>query len=260
MFERMTDGARRVIVLADDEAKYHGHSHVGTEHLLLGILREVYGVGATALGQLGLGIENLRYLLVVISPPDKYPRDSSRQFTSRIRRALEWSLREALQLNCKHISTEHLLLGLIHEIESPVEGNGAAYKLLLQSGITTAAVREKVTALLTQQTPRQEPHPVASPGRAITIHATPSLARVMEVLIGLRTGRLYYTLADFERAIGREVCTHHVRTAQLPPQPPKTYTLYLSDSTWLVLGVLAGKHGVGRETLMKLLGDAAPSA
>src|SRR4051812_39980465 len=117
MFEQFTDQARRVVVLAQHEARMLNHNYIGTEHLLLGLVDEGGGVAAKALESLGISLEDVRLQVEetighgVSTPVGHIP------FTPRAKKVLELSLREALQLGHKHIGTEHILLGLIREGE-----------------------------------------------------------------------------------------------------------------------------------------------
>jgi ATP-dependent Clp protease ATP-binding subunit ClpC len=144
MFERFTDRARRVLVLAQDEAAALDHNFLGTEHILLGLLAEGEGVGAKALLALGAKSDDLRARVVATvgrgdpgsaggAPPP---------FTPRAKRVLELSLRAALDLGHNYIGTEHELLGLL------AEGEGVAAQVLVASGLTTTDVRAKVIELL----------------------------------------------------------------------------------------------------------------
>src|SRR5215210_7659636 len=107
MFERFTDRARRVVVLAQEEARMLNHNYIGTEHILLGLIHEGEGVAAKALESLGISLEGVRQQ----APSGHIP------FTPRAKKVLELSLREALQLGHNYIGTEHILLGLIREGE-----------------------------------------------------------------------------------------------------------------------------------------------
>ena len=117
MFERFTDRARRVLVLAQQEARVLGHNFLGTEHLLLGLIRETEGVAAMALAQLGIRLDDVRdRVKETVGPAGSAPTGSP-PFTPWAKRVLELSLREALQLGHNYIGTEHILLGLVREGE-----------------------------------------------------------------------------------------------------------------------------------------------
>ena len=147
MFERFTDRARRVLVLAQQEARVLGHNFLGTEHLLLGLIRESDGVAAIALAQLGIGLDDVRDRVKdAIGPADLAPTGSP-PFTPRAKKVLELSLREALQLGHNYIGTEHILLGLVRE------GEGVAANVLVGLGADLARVREQVVQILSGQDP-----------------------------------------------------------------------------------------------------------
>lgn len=127
MFERFTERARQVIVLAQDEARGLRHGYIGTEHILLGLIREEEGCAARVLRDLGIGEVSARSDLLRIvgrgSPTERVPKDEI-PYTPRAKKVLEWALREALSLGHNYIGTEHILLGLVRE------GEGVAARLL----------------------------------------------------------------------------------------------------------------------------------
>ncbi|RRD48963.1 ATP-dependent Clp protease ATP-binding subunit [Arachnia propionica] len=142
MFERFTDRARRVIVLAQDEAKLLNHNYIGTEHLLLGLIHEGEGVAAKALESLGISLEAVRQQVIEIMGQGQQVPSGHIPFSPRAKRVLELSLREALQMNHNYIGTEHILLGLIRE------GEGVAAQALLKLGADLNRVRSTVIQLL----------------------------------------------------------------------------------------------------------------
>ena len=142
MFERFTDRARRVIVLAQDEAKMLNHNYIGTEHILLGLIHEGEGVAAKALEQMGISLEAVREQVEEIIGHGQNPPTGHIPFTPRAKKVLELSLREALQMNHSYIGTEHILLGLIRE------GEGIAAQVLIKLGADLNRVRTTVLALL----------------------------------------------------------------------------------------------------------------
>ncbi|HUP86106.1 MAG TPA: Clp protease N-terminal domain-containing protein [Acidimicrobiales bacterium] len=143
MFERFTDRARRVLVLAQDEAKAMEHDFLGTEHLLLGMVKEGEGVAAKALTELGVDHEGLRAKVLALIPVGEPGAASGAPpFTPRSKHVLELSLREALDMNHNYIGTEHLLLGLIRD------GEGVAAQVLVAAGLSPSAVRAKVVSML----------------------------------------------------------------------------------------------------------------
>ena len=142
MFERFTDRARRVVVLAQDEARMLNHNYIGTEHLLLGLIREGEGVAALALDALGISLEDARRDTEEIIGQGQAAPTGHIPFTPRAKKVLELSLREALQLGHNYIGTEHILLGLIRE------GEGVAAQVLQKLGADLARVREAVVELI----------------------------------------------------------------------------------------------------------------
>jgi len=139
MFERFTDRARRVVVLAQEEAVFLGHDWIGTEHILLGLLSEQEGVGAKALERLGISLATVRAKVEAIIGERASELPSGHiPFTPRAKKVLELSLREALQLGHNYIGTEHILLGLVRE------GKGVAATVLMNLGADLSAVREAV--------------------------------------------------------------------------------------------------------------------
>jgi ATP-dependent Clp protease ATP-binding subunit ClpC len=162
LFERFTDRARRVVVLAQEEARLLNHNYIGTEHILLGLIHEGEGVAAKALEQLGISLEAVRTQVEEIighggsSPSGHIP------FTPRAKKVLELSLREALQLSHNYIGTEHVLLGLARE------GEGVAAQVLVKQGATLDAVRGAVLKLLegyTGEVAQPEAAPATEPAQ-----------------------------------------------------------------------------------------------
>ena len=142
MFERFTDRARRVVVLAQDEARGFKHNYIGTEHLLLGLISEGEGVAAKALETMGIKGEAVRASVIEIIGEGEKPVEGHIPFTPRAKRVFELSLREALQLGHNYIGTEHLLLGLLKE------GEGVAAQVLTKQGADLAQVRQTVIQML----------------------------------------------------------------------------------------------------------------
>src|SRR5690606_23724385 len=140
--ERFTDRARRVVVLAQEEARSLNHNYIGTEHILLGLLHEGEGVAAKAMESLGIGLDSVRDEVVKIIGPGQQAPTGHIPFTPRAKKVLELSLREALQLGHNYIGTEHLLLGSIRE------GEGVAAQVLQQLGAELQKVRQSVIQLL----------------------------------------------------------------------------------------------------------------
>jgi Clp amino terminal domain, pathogenicity island component len=142
MFERFTDRARRVVVLAQEEARLLNHNYIGTEHILLGLIHEGEGVAARALESLGISLEAVRAQVKEIIGRGEEAPGGHIPFTPRAKKVLELSLREALQLGHNYIGTEHILLGLIRE------GEGVAAQVLVKLGAGLDRVRQQVVQLL----------------------------------------------------------------------------------------------------------------
>ena len=142
MFERFTDRARRVLVLAQEEAHLLNHNFIGTEHILLGLIHEGEGVAAKALESLGISLEAVREKVEELIGPAAGAAQGSPPFTPRAKKVLELSLREALQLGHNYIGTEHMLLGLVRE------GEGVAAQVLISLGADLSRVRQQVIQIL----------------------------------------------------------------------------------------------------------------
>jgi ATP-dependent Clp protease ATP-binding subunit ClpA len=152
VFERFTERARRVVVLAQEEAGTLGHDYIGTEHLLLGLAREQEGLASRVLASLGVSVESARERVVAIvgsSEESTGPRQVP--FTPRAKKVLQLSLREALSLGHNYIGTEHLLLGLVRENE------GVATRILLDLGAGAESIRVEVTRTLSQSSAALRP-------------------------------------------------------------------------------------------------------
>jgi ATP-dependent Clp protease ATP-binding subunit ClpC len=142
MFERFTDRARRVVVLAQEEARTLNHNSIGTEHVLLGLIHEGEGVAARALHELGISLEAVRQQVEEIIGQGTIAPSGQIPFTPRAKKVLELGLRESLQLGHNYIGTEHILLGLIRE------GEGVAAQVLVKLGADLKQVRQQVIELL----------------------------------------------------------------------------------------------------------------
>jgi ATP-dependent Clp protease ATP-binding subunit ClpC len=151
MFERFTERARQVVVLAADEARALRHNYIGTEHLLLGLLLEEDGIAARALAELGVELEATRAYVAQIDSPGGEAASGMLPLTPRVKKVLELSLREAIALRHDYIGTEHILLGLARENE------GVAARILRDAGAGPVAIRDAVADLL------PVPEAVASP-------------------------------------------------------------------------------------------------
>ena len=168
MFERFTDRARRVVVLAQEEARMLNHNYIGTEHILLGLIHEGEGVAAKALESLGISLEAVRQQVEEIIGQGQQAPSGHIPFTPRAKKVLELSLREALQLGHNYIGTEHILLGLIRE------GEGVAAQVLVKLGADLNRVRQQVIQLLSGY---QGKEPVAAGGPQ---EGTPSTSLVLD--------------------------------------------------------------------------------
>ncbi|WP_428963267.1 ATP-dependent Clp protease ATP-binding subunit [Micromonospora fluostatini] len=169
MFERFTDRARRVVVLAQEEARMLNHNYIGTEHILLGLIHEGEGVAAKALESLGISLEGVRQQVEEIIGQGQQAPSGHIPFTPRAKKVLELSLREALQLGHNYIGTEHILLGLIRE------GEGVAAQVLVKLGADLNRVRQQVIQLLSGY---QGKEPAAA--GAATGEAAPSTSLVLD--------------------------------------------------------------------------------
>jgi ATP-dependent Clp protease ATP-binding subunit ClpC len=168
MFERFTDRARRVVVLAQEEARMLNHNYIGTEHILLGLIHEGEGVAAKALESLGISLEAVRSQVEEIIGQGQQAPSGHIPFTPRAKKVLELSLREALQLGHNYIGTEHILLGLIRE------GEGVAAQVLMKLGADLSRVRQQVIQLLSGY---QGKEPVTTGGPA---EGTPSTSLILD--------------------------------------------------------------------------------
>jgi hypothetical protein len=142
VFERFTDRARRVVVLAQEESRLLNHNYIGTEHILLGLIDEGEGVAARALESLEISLEDVRAQVQEIIGHGGEAPEGHIPFTPRAKKVLELSLREGMQLGHNYIGTEHILLGLIRE------GDGVAAQVLVKLGADLSSVRQRVIQLL----------------------------------------------------------------------------------------------------------------
>jgi ATP-dependent Clp protease ATP-binding subunit ClpA len=184
MFERFTEESRRVLVCAQEEASQLGHRHIGTEHFVLGLLREGDGVAARALESLGVGLQLARDRLQ--ADTERGPRQPRRiPFTPEAKRALEFSLRDALQLGHDYIGTEHLLLALARDSATP----GA--RMLTELGAPPEAVRQRVLEIAPPG-PAVQAQDIASTAGRLRARGNPSAGY----------GALNSRLAALERWVG----------------------------------------------------------
>jgi Clp amino terminal domain, pathogenicity island component len=178
MFERFTDRARRVVVLAQEEARMLNHNYIGTEHILLGLIHEGEGVAAKALESLGISLEAVRQQVEEIIGQGQQAPSGHIPFTPRAKKVLELSLREALQLGHNYIGTEHILLGLIRE------GEGVAAQVLVRLGADLNRVRQQVI-LLVHGYQGKEPAFLVAPGVPSSVLALEFRLSAIERRVGL---------------------------------------------------------------------------
>ncbi|HET9872747.1 MAG TPA: ATP-dependent Clp protease ATP-binding subunit, partial [Propionibacteriaceae bacterium] len=229
MFERFTDRARRVVVLAQEEARMLNHNYIGTEHILLGLIHEGEGVAAKALESLGISLEAVRQKVEEIIGHGQQSPSGHIPFTPRAKKVLELSLREALQINHSYIGTEHILLGLIRE------GEGVAAQVLVKLGADLNRVRNQVLQLLSGFQGKE----AATSGAPETGNA-PSSSMVLD-----QFGRNYTQAArenKLDPVIGRETEIERVMTV-------------LSRRT-KNNPVLIGEPGVGKTAVVEGLSQA----
>ena len=160
MFERFTDRARSAVVWAQEEARLLSHNYIGTEHVLLGLLREQEGLAAKALESVGVSLEAVRaQVLEIIGEGEQAPVGHI-PFTPRAKKVLDLSLREAAQLKCDYIGTEHILLGIVRE------GEGVAAQVLFKLGADLNTVRQRVVTLEPES---GQPRDVETTGRRVSL-------------------------------------------------------------------------------------------
>ncbi len=155
MFERFTERARQVVVLAQEEARTLKHNYIGTEHILLGLLREEEGLAARVLESLDITVERVRAQVVRIVGSGEEVTSGQIPFTPRAKKVLELALREALSLGHNYIGTEHILLGLVRENE------GVAARILLDFDADSEKIRNEVIRMLSGPGGRRQGHPAA---------------------------------------------------------------------------------------------------
>ncbi len=193
MFERFTDRARRVVVLAQEEARALDHGYIGTEHLLLGLIHEGEGVAAKALTALGINLDAVRDGVKTVIGRGQHPPAGHIPFTPRAKKVLELSLRESTQLGHNYIGTEHILLGLVRE------GEGVAAQVLVNLGADLSRVRQQVIQLL---------HGGAGEGASWRARQTARAGMIDDVVARLET--LDQRLAAIERWVGLAPDVHEI--------------------------------------------------
>jgi ATP-dependent Clp protease ATP-binding subunit ClpA len=195
MFERFTDRARRVIVLAQEEARLLNHNYIGTEHILLGLAHESQGVAAKALESLGISLEAVRAQVEEIIGQGQSAPTGHIPFTPRAKKVLELSLHEAKQLGHNYIGTEHLLLGVLRE------GEGVAAQVLVKLGGELSRVRQQVIQLLSGYAGGKEAAEQAARTRLVHMTVPEDLREAEEQLAQVRRQKeAAIDGEDFERA------------------------------------------------------------
>ena len=232
MFERFTDRARRVVVLAQEEARMLNHNYIGTEHILLGLIHEGEGVAAKALESLGISLEGVRSQVEEIIGQGQQAPSGHIPFTPRAKKVLELSLREALQLGHNYIGTEHILLGLIRE------GEGVAAQVLVKLGADLNRVRQQVIQLLSGYQGK-EPQEAGTGGRS-SESGTPSTSLVLDQFGRNLTAAA--AEAKLDPVIGRE--KEMERVMQILSRRSKNNP------------VLIGEPGVGKTAVVEGLAQA----
>src|SRR5664279_3346987 len=233
MFERFTDRARRVVVLAQEEARMLNHNYIGTEHILLGLVREGEGVAAKALEAMDISLNGVREQVQEIIGEGSHAPSGHIPFTPRAKKVLELSLREALQLGHNYIGTEHILLGLIRE------GEGVAAQVLGKLGADLGGVRQQVIQLLSgyegKDTPNAQGTAAGGPQEG-----TPAGSTILD-----QFGRNYTQAAregKLDPVIGRELIME--RVMQVLSRRTKNNP------------VLIGEPGVGKTAVVEGLAQA----
>lgn len=226
MFELFDGRARQVVVLAQEESRRLHHSHIGTEHLLLGALRDPEAVSARALGSLGISLDATRQQVEVVVGKETNPSPSHLQFTARGKKALELALREALALRHDHIGDGHILLGIIRE------GEGTGLRVLGNLGVEPEDLRAQVRQLLGSARYEAAPDDIApdvsaSSGIEIAVEVEPGHVD------GPRCGRCNTPAVDNVRA-------RTIPVPQASGQTPDSVTLIWCGTCGAVFGVTPG--------------------
>jgi ATP-dependent Clp protease ATP-binding subunit ClpA len=204
MFERFTDRSRRIVVLAQEEARRLDHNWIGTEHILLGLIKEGDGVAARALESIGISLDAVRQKVEEIIGRGQQAPSEHIPFTPRAKKVLELSLREALQLGDNYIGTEHILLGLVRE------GDGVAAQVLVTLGADLNRVHQEVIRLVPAH-PAEEPEP----GVRVRLELVEQRLTAIEQRVGIEpdTGDLaerWRQLADEVERLGSLLRQHGI--------------------------------------------------
>ena len=234
MFERFTDRARRVVVLAQEEARMLNHKCVGTEHLLLGLVHEGEGIAARALESLGITLNSVREQVQDIIGPGANAPSGHIPFTPRAKKVLELSMREAIQLNHGYIGTEHILLGMVRANE------GVANQVLAKLGVEPAAVRQAVMDLISGYPGNGDSKETAGVGAGNSHEGTPAGSTILD-----QFGR-NLTAAAREGQLDPVIGRHHEmeRVMQVLSRRTKNNP------------VLIGEPGVGKTAVVEGLAQA----
>jgi ATP-dependent Clp protease ATP-binding subunit ClpC len=213
VFERFTERARHVVVLAQEEAPTLRHNYIGTEHVLLGLLREEEGMAARALESLEITVERVRGQVVRIVGSGEEVTSGQIPFTPRAKKVLELALSESLSLGHNYIGTEHILLGLI------AENDGVAVRVLHDLGADAEKIRNEVIRMLSSPEARARAAraEVTSVSTAASFHVNPS-ATVRRLLMSgaaraLDDGRSEIEVADLLLALTRDEATSRLLTS-----------------------------------------------
>ena len=234
MFERFTDRARRVVVLAQEEARMLNHNYIGTEHLLLGLVHEGEGIAARALESLGITLNSVREQVQDIIGPGANAPSGHIPFTPRAKKVLELSMREAIQLNHGYIGTEHILLGMVRANE------GVATQVLAKLGVEPAAVRQAVMDLISGYPGNGDSKETAGVGAGNSREGTPAGSTILD-----QFGR-NLTAAAREGQLDPVIGRHHEmeRVMQVLSRRTKNNP------------VLIGEPGVGKTAVVEGLAQA----
>lgn len=234
MFERFTDRARRVVVLAQEEARMLNHNYIGTEHLLLGLVHEGEGIASRALESLGITLNSVREQVQDIIGPGANAPSGHIPFTPRAKKVLELSMREAIQLNHGYIGTEHILLGMVRANE------GVANQVLAKLGVEPAAVRQAVMDLISGYPGNGDSKETAGVGAGNSREGTPAGSTILD-----QFGR-NLTAAAREGQLDPVIGRHHEmeRVMQVLSRRTKNNP------------VLIGEPGVGKTAVVEGLAQA----
>ncbi len=259
MFERFTDRARRVLVLAQEEARLLNHNFIGTEHILLGLISEGEGMAAEALESLGIALESVRERVRETIGPASGPPSGSPPFTPRAKTVLELSLREAIQLGHNHIGTEHMLLGLVRESE------GVAAQVLIALGVDLSRVRQQVIDILSSHEEEQSGAGASPPQDHL---AAVDADQVTPADVAVAPGQLV-TWEDAEAALRsgltvfsefttqREARGVRYRTSIFQPRTPPTISISVAHAEVTRAAFDAFVSRLGADQRIDGLGDAA---